>query len=119
MNPRFGEAYGDMGRGFYEIDDIPDSAIYFYRKAIDVTPNAAVDYRNLGLVYLTLQKYRLASFYFNMAYAINPATMQDAQHDAAELRKNGIDVVDYPGGENPALDNLQLPVLSVPGSHPE
>ncbi len=108
INPRFGEALGDLGRFYNEIKFIPDSAIYYYKMCIRSTPGAAITYSNLGLVYLDIQKYELASYYFNRAIEINP-TFQDAKQHAADLKAaSGLDVHIYPGGEDPKYDSPEF-----------
>lgn len=108
INPRFGEALGDLGRIYTDINFKPDSAIYFYKKCIHSTPGAAIAYNNLGVVYQALQKYELASYFYNRAIEINP-TFIDAQQRSAELKKaGGFDVHVYPGGENPIYETYEF-----------
>ena len=106
INPRFGEAWGDLGRYYTEIKFIPDSAIFYYHACLQATPGAAITYSNLGVVYQNIGKYALASFYYNRAFEINP-NFFEAQKHAALLQQAGIDVHQYPGGEDPKY--------SVPG----
>ena len=106
INPRFGEAWGDLGRYYTEIVFIPDSAIFYYHACLQATPGAAITYCNLGVVYQNIGKYALASFYYNRSAEINPNFIVAKQH-SAQLKQAGIDVHEYPGGEDPRY--------SVPG----
>ena len=106
INPRFGEAWGDLGRYYTEIVFIPDSAIFYYHACLQATPGAAITYCNLGVVYQNIGRYALASFYYNRSAEINPNFIVAKQH-SAQLKQAGIDVHEYPGGEDPRY--------SVPG----
>ena len=54
---------------------------------------------NLGIIYESMGKNELASYYYNKAIESNP-TFPDAQRNVATLKsKTGLDVHNYPGGE--------------------
>ena len=112
INPRFGEVWGDLGRAYTDVKLIPDSCIYFYKKSIQCTPGAYRSYNNMGIVYEAMQRYELASYFFNTAFMINP-TFTEGQKNADRIRTQfGIDVRIYPGGEDPKFAEFQVnPVL--------
>jgi len=106
IHPKFGEAWCTLGVAYQVVKPIPDSAIYFYKKAIESSPGYAISYGNLGILYQSQNKYALASYYYNKAIEISP-TFLDAQRNAAALRKaTGIDVHAYPGGEAAPPSNI-------------
>ncbi|HNB80960.1 MAG TPA: hypothetical protein PLP34_01405 [Chitinophagaceae bacterium] len=106
INPRFGEAWGDLGRGYTNIRFIPDSCIYFYKVAIKNNPGSAINFSNLGVVYEILGRNELASYYYNTASMINP-TFRDSRMKAEALQKRtGVNVTVYPGGEDPRFNAL-------------
>lgn len=107
INPRFGEAYGEMGRAWHDIRFNQDSAIKYYKSSIIITPGAFNAYSNLGLVYLRIGKLKLASYYFNKSFQINP-NFAIARQRAEEIKRaTGIDVYVYP------LDEADGPQVGV------
>lgn len=103
IHPKFGEAWCTLGVAYQVVNVKPDSAIYFYHRAIESSPGYAISYGNMGILYQGFKKYELASYYYNKAIEINP-TFLDAQRNAEALRKaTGLDVHAYPGGEDPRL----------------
>lgn len=113
INPRFGESWTDMGRAYTNVMLIPDSAIYFYRMAIKHNPGSAIAHSNLGVIYEIIGRNELASYYYNRASFINP-TFADSREKAARLRqRTGVDVSNYPGGEDPRLPGAKQQTPSV------
>jgi hypothetical protein len=69
-----------------------DSALWFFKKAIEFSPTLSDAYRHLGIIYEWLQQYDLASYYFNKAYEINPQLLE-AKKKADEIKATrGLDV---------------------------
>lgn len=97
IHPKFGEAYCTLGIAFQAVFVNNDSAMYFYKKAIESSPGYAISYGNLGILYQSMRQYEMASYYYNRAVEINP-TFLDAQANGAALRKaTGLDVHILPG----------------------
>lgn len=107
INPRFSEAYGEMGRAWHDIRFNQDSAIKYYKASIIISPGAFNAYSNLGLVYLRLGKLKLASYYFNKSFQINPNFTIARDHVEEIKRVTGLDVLTYP------LDEADGPQIGV------
>jgi len=98
IHPRFGDAmfryaYGYEVKLTYKPEQrYVDSAVYFFNKAIEYAPSLADAYRHLGLIYEWLQRYDVASYYYNRAFQVNPQLLS-AKQKADELRATrGLDV---------------------------
>lgn len=107
INPRFGEVYGDLGRGYSEIRNNLDSSIFFYKACLQATPGAAISTSNLGLIYQRMGRYKLASFYFNRAKDINPNFRPNLEYLENLKRATGLDVHQFPVEEEPLPAFLQ------------
>ena len=105
--PCTGFAYGEMGRAWHDIRFNADSAIKYYKSSIIITPGAFNSYSNLGLVYLRIGKLKLASYYFNKAFQINPNFTIARQRAEDIKRATGLDVFVYP------LDEADGPQIGV------
>ncbi|MEI7980395.1 MAG: tetratricopeptide repeat protein, partial [Bacteroidota bacterium] len=98
IHPSFGDAmfryaYGYEVKLTYKPENrYVDSCIYFFNRAIEYAPTLADAYRHLGLIYEWLQRYDVASYYYNTAFRINPQLLL-AKEKAEEIRKTrGLDV---------------------------
>ena len=97
IHPKFGEAWCTLGIAYQAVKIINDSAIYFYKRAIESSPGYAISYGNLGILYQSLRNYELASYYYNKAVQVNPEFI-DARKNGDALRKaTGLDVHVLPG----------------------
>jgi len=98
IHPGFGDAmfryaYGYEVKLTYKPEQrYVDSAVYFFNKSIEYAPALADAYRHLGLIYEWLQRYDVASYYYNRAFQVNPQLLS-AKQKADELRATrGLDV---------------------------
>jgi protein O-mannosyl-transferase len=96
--PSFGDAYFRYAYGFevkmsYQQDmKNVDSAIWYFSKATELVPALSDSYRHLGIIYEWLQRFDVASYYYNKAFEINPTSLE-AKAKADELRvTRGLDV---------------------------
>jgi tetratricopeptide (TPR) repeat protein len=96
INPRFGEAWGDLGRAYHDVGFNKDSAIKFYKTTMNITPGGFNTYSNLALIYVMMGKYKLASYYFNQSLVINPNFAIGRKHKEDIKRATGYDIHDYP-----------------------
>ena len=76
-----GEVYFQLGVAFHE-NDTPDSAEYYYRKAIDSSPELSKAHVNLGVLYDTRGDASLALSEFQIALAIDPDDILALSHAA-------------------------------------
>lgn len=98
IHPTFGDALFRYGYA-YEVKityqremKYVDSAIWYFNKAIEFAPGFSDAYRHLGIIYEWIQRYDVASYYYNKAFEINP-TSWEAKQKADELRATkGLDV---------------------------
>ncbi|HET6767924.1 MAG TPA: tetratricopeptide repeat protein [Chitinophagaceae bacterium] len=92
IHPKFGECLNQIGVIFQEVYLIPDSAMYYYTKAIEASPGLAFPSYNLGTIYQLKGNNEAASFYYNEAIKKNPA-YQNAITAKENLKKaTGMDV---------------------------
>ncbi len=69
-----------------------DSAIWYFTRATELAPGLSDSYRHLGIIYEWLQRFDVASYYYNRAFEINPNSLE-AKAKADELRATrGLDV---------------------------
>jgi hypothetical protein len=81
--------------------------------AIKHNPGSAIAHSNLGVIYEIIGRNELASYYYNRASFINP-TFADSRAKADRLRqRTGVDVSNYPGGEDPRLPGAEQQTPSV------
>jgi protein O-mannosyl-transferase len=96
IHPGFGEALFKIAYAYQEVLHNPDSAIYYYQKTIERIPGYAISYNNLGILYQSMNKFELASYYYNKAIEVNPY-FPDAITNAENLRKaTGLDIHELP-----------------------
>jgi len=73
-----------------------DSAIFYFNRAIELSPTLSDAYRHLAIIYEWLGRFDAASFYYNKAFEINPLSLE-AKQKADELRATrGLDVRENP-----------------------
>lgn len=91
--PNYGEAYFGLGFAFHHAYPTPqyDSAKYYYKQAIRITPRFVVAYNNLGVIYEIAGRQDLASYWYNMAVKVNP-TYQNSVNNQQRLLKQGLNV---------------------------
>ena len=102
IHPAFGDALFRYGYA-YEVKltyqrevKYVDSAIWYFNQAIEFAPGLSDAYRHLGIIYEWIQRYDVASYYYNKAFEINP-TSWEAKQKADELRATkGLDVRENP-----------------------
>ncbi len=76
-----GEIFFQLGVAFHE-SDVPDSAEYYYRKAIESSPELSKAHVNLGVLYDARGAASLALSEFEIALAINPNDVLALSHAA-------------------------------------
>lgn len=90
--PGFGEAFFSIAYSYQKLIPNRDSAVYYYKQAIRASSNYAPAYNNLGVIYQNERRYHLASYFYNMSMAVNPA-YQDGRNNWEGLKKQlGLDV---------------------------
>ena len=104
INPRFGDVFFKLGVAYQTVKVNNDSAIYYYTRAIQEAPGYAISYNNLGILYETLGKQELASYYYNRAVDVNPFFPDGKKNSEAHKKKTGLDVRMFPSSLN--LDSL-------------
>lgn len=105
IHPKFGDAFFKLGVAYHAVYLNVDSAVYYYTKASEYAPGFALPYNNMGIIYQSLKKYDMASYYYNMAMDANP-NFPDAKKNAADLKAaTGLDIHLMPVDMN--LDSLQ------------
>lgn len=72
INPRYARAYFKIAYAYQALQPNADSAVYYYRRAIDEAPGYAIAYKNLGLVYLQQGRVQLAQQQLQRALQIDP-----------------------------------------------
>lgn len=72
INPHYARAYFKIAYAYQALQPNADSAIYYYRRAIDEAPGYAIAYKNMGLVYLSLGKINLAKQLLERALQTDP-----------------------------------------------
>ncbi len=117
IDTAFGEAYCEIGYAYQAAIMNPDSAIKYFKRAIETAPALVTSYNDLGVLYQNAGKLQLASYYYNKSLEVNPHYADAIQH-AADLKKaTGLDVHTFPGIEagNPAtvLKTITTGVPSV------
>jgi len=105
IHPRFGDAFFKLGVAYQTVRVNNDSAIYYYTRAIQEAPGYAISYNNLGILYETIGKQELASYYYNKAVDINPYFPDGIRNSASHKKKTGLDVRMFPTSTN--LDSLE------------
>jgi tetratricopeptide (TPR) repeat protein len=97
IHPDFEDAYFQLGFANMVVEVNYDSAIKYYKKAIDIDPSIDLNYNNLGYIYSKLGKLELASYYYNKAAETNPQFSAGAKNAADIKNKFGIDVHEFLG----------------------
>jgi hypothetical protein len=96
IHPKFGEAIFKMGYFYQAVKPNIDSAVFYYRKSIAATPTYYFNYGNIGIIYETIGKLDLASWYYNEAVRINPQ-YKDAYGLRDKLKaRTGLDIKTLP-----------------------
>jgi len=96
IDTEFGEAYCEIGYAYQGVYLVNDSAVKYFKKAIETAPGLVTSYNNLGVIYQNTNRLRLASYYYNKALEVNPHYPDAIQH-AADLKKStGLDVHELP-----------------------
>jgi len=96
IDSEFGEAYCEIGYAYQGVYLVNDSAVKYFRKAIETAPGLVTSYNNLGVIYQNTGRMKLASYYYNKALEVNPHYPDAIQH-AADLKKaTGLDVHEMP-----------------------
>jgi tetratricopeptide (TPR) repeat protein len=96
IDSEFGEAYCEIGYAYQGVYLVNDSAVKYFRKAIETAPGLVTSYNNLGVIYQNTGRLKLASYYYNKALEVNPHYPDAIQH-AADLKKStGLDVHEMP-----------------------
>lgn len=104
INPHFGDAFFKLGVAYQTVKPNTDSAIFYYTRAIQEAPGYALSYNNLGILYETLGKQELASYYYNRAADVNPYFPDGVRNLDAHKKKTGLDIRIFPTSAN--LDSL-------------
>ena len=91
--PQYGEAHFGLGYAYQYATPKPmyDSAAYYYKLAIKLTPRFVVAYNNLGVINEINGRINVASYWYNKAVEVNP-NYQNAITNQVRLRNAGIDV---------------------------
>ncbi len=105
INPHFGDAFFKLGVAYQTVNYNKDSAIYYYTRAIQEAPGYAISYNNMGILYESLGKNELASYYYNKAVDVNPYFPDGVRNSANHKKKTGLDVRMFPSSNN--LDSLE------------
>jgi protein O-mannosyl-transferase len=92
IHPKFAEVLNQMGVIFQEVFFIPDSAIYYYNKAIEASPGLAFPSFNLGTIYQMTGKNEAASFYYNDAIKKNPSYLNAIKAKEDLKKSTGLDI---------------------------
>ena len=97
----FGQAYCEIGYSFQGVYNVNDSAIKYFKKAVETVPNYVISYINLGAIYQNtgynnLARCKLASYYYNKALEVDPNYPDAIQRAAAFKKLTGLDVHDMP-----------------------
>ena len=103
--PRYADAFFKLGVAYQGLRADPDSAIYYYGRAIKEAPGSAILYNNLGTVYESLGRQELASYYYNMAVGLNPLFADATRNSEAHKKKTGLDIRILPVATD--LDSLE------------
>ncbi|MBI4932190.1 MAG: tetratricopeptide repeat protein [Bacteroidetes bacterium] len=96
INPHHGEALFKMGVAYQAVEINYDSAIYYYNRAIQEAPKFEMSYCNLGLVYESIGKQELASYFFNKSIEINSSFSDGIKNHEEHKKKTGLDVHIFP-----------------------
>ena len=104
INPHFGDAFFKLGVAYQTVKVNNDSAIFYYTRSIQEAPGYAISYNNLGILYETLGKQELASYYYNKAVEVNPFFPDGKRNSEAHKKKTGLDIRMFPTSTN--LDSL-------------
>jgi len=117
INSLYGQAYCEMGYSFAAVYKVNDSAIKYFKKAIETTPDYVVSYIYLGAIYQNtgsgnLPRQKLASYYYNMALELDPNYPEAIRLAAAFKKLTGLDVHEMPEDVGYVGDNK--PVNSNP-----
>jgi protein O-mannosyl-transferase len=105
INPRFGDAFFKLGVAYQTVNVNVDSAIYYYTRAIQEAPGYAISYNNMGILYESMGKQELASYYYNKAVDVNPYFPDGLRNSASHKKKTGLDVRLFPTSTN--LDSVE------------
>lgn len=112
----FGQAYCQIGYSFQAAYKVNDSAIKYFKKAVETAPDYVISYVNLGAIYentgnSNLPRQKLASYYYNTALELDPNFPEAIQRASAFRKLTGLDVhempedVGYVGDEKPVNSN--------------
>ncbi len=104
INPHFGDAFFKLGVAYQTVKINNDSAIFFYTRAIQEAPGYAISYNNLGILYETIGKQEMASYYYNKAVEVNPYFPDGKRNSESHKKKTGLDVRLFPTSLN--LDSI-------------
>lgn len=85
VDPRFAEAYSNLGNALKELGDL-ESSVQFYLKAIKIKPRFGDAYNNLACVYMQLGQVEEAMETFRMAITLNPRLIE-AHNNLGNLYK--------------------------------
>ena len=101
IDSMFGEVYCEIGYSFQGVYNVNDSAIKYFKKAIEAAPEFATSYVDLGAIYQNtgyqnLPRCRLASYYYNKAVEVNPNYPGAAERAEAFKKLTGLDVHEMP-----------------------
>jgi protein O-mannosyl-transferase len=77
-----------------------DSIIYYCRLSITEAPTYFKPYKVLGTVYESLDKQRLASYYFNKAVELNPYDDEAVAYHQNHVKNTGLDIKNIADTEN-------------------
>ncbi len=92
IHPKFAECLNQIGVTFQEVFFIPDSAIYYYNKAIEASPGLAFPSFNLGIVYQMTGNNEAASYYYNEAIKKNPSYLNAIKAKEDLKKSTGLDI---------------------------
>ena len=106
IDSEFGEAYCEIGYAYQGVYLVNDSAIKYFKKAIETAPGLVTSYNNLGVIYQNTGRLKLASYYYNKALEVNPHYPDAIQHAADLKKQTGLDVHDLP--EEASIHNSQV-----------
>jgi len=117
----FGQAYCQIGYSFQAVYKVNDSAIKYFKKAIETAPNYIISYVNLGAIYQNtgsgnLPRQKLASYYYNMALELDPNFPEAIQRAAAFKKLTGLDVHEMPEDVGYVGDNKPINSNASPRS---
>lgn len=95
--PQYGEAYFGVGYAYQFAYPKPnyDSAAFYYRQCIRLTPRFVVAYNNLGNIYEYKGQPQIASYWYNKAVEVNPSYI-NALTNKNRMLQSGINTTYLP-----------------------